>query len=91
MAAVGFDLYSRLLLSEAVEHKARHEAANRSSQLTGAVLDLPRMPTSPTSTCVPDEAQKLESFHRRLASGGASRRDVAAFRQGGTPTGSVLL
>ena len=79
MAAVGFDLYSRLL-AEAVEEREGDatRAARRSSSAPQAVLDLPLEAHLPDDY-VPDEAQKLE-LYRRLARA-RSAGDVAAFRQ----------
>ena len=78
MAAVGFDLYSRLL-AEAVEtRKASRE--NRAPVLVPqqAVVDLPLEAHLPDDY-VADEAQKLE-LYRRLANA-RTQVDVAAFRQ----------
>ncbi len=78
MAAVGFDLYSRLL-SEAVEEaKARREDREPVREAPQAVVDLPVDAHLPDDY-VPDEAQKLE-LYRRLARA-RSVGDVAAFRQ----------
>ncbi|HET9850923.1 MAG TPA: transcription-repair coupling factor, partial [Candidatus Limnocylindrales bacterium] len=78
MAAVGFDLYSRLLAEAVEERKAAHE--NRAPVLVPqqAVVDLPLEAHLPDDY-VPDEAQKLE-LYRRLARA-RSAGDVAAFRQ----------
>jgi transcription-repair coupling factor (superfamily II helicase) len=78
MAAVGFDLYSRLLAEAVEERKAAHE--NRAPVLVPqqAVVDLPLEAHLPDDY-VPDEAQKLE-LYRRL-SRARSAGDVAAFRQ----------
>jgi transcription-repair coupling factor (superfamily II helicase) len=78
MAAVGFDLYSRML-AEAVEVK-KADLEGRAAILAPpqAVLDLPLEAHLPTSY-VPDEAQKLE-LYRRLARA-LSADDLAAFRQ----------
>ncbi len=78
MAAVGFDLYSRLL-AEAVEtRKASMEGRAPIVEAPQAVVDLPVEAHLPTEY-VPDEAQKLELYRRlaRARSGG----DLAAFRQ----------
>jgi transcription-repair coupling factor (superfamily II helicase) len=78
MAAVGFDLYSRLL-AEAVEtRKASMEGRAPIVEAPQAVIDLPVEAHLPDDY-VPDEAQKLELYRRlaRARSGG----DVAAFRQ----------
>jgi transcription-repair coupling factor (superfamily II helicase) len=78
MAAVGFDLYSRLL-AEAVEgQKASHEGRPPVVERPQAVLDLPLEAHLPDDY-VPDEAQKLE-LYRRLARARSSA-DLAAFRQ----------
>jgi transcription-repair coupling factor (superfamily II helicase) len=78
MAAVGFDLYSRLL-AEAVEaRKASMEGRAPIVEAPQAVIDLPVEAHLPTEY-VPDEAQKLE-LYRRLARA-RSRGDLAAFRQ----------
>ena len=78
MAAVGFDLYSRLLAEAVEERKAAHE--NRAPVLVApqAVVDLPLEAHLPDDY-VPDEAQKLE-LYRRLARA-RTAGDVAAFRQ----------
>jgi transcription-repair coupling factor (superfamily II helicase) len=78
MAAVGFDLYTRML-AEAVETaKARREDRPAVIERPGAVVDLPVEAHLPDDY-VPDEPQKLE-LYRRLAkvrdSGG-----LAAMRQ----------
>jgi len=78
MAAVGFDLYSRLL-AEAVEaRKATMEGRAPIVEAPQAIVDLPVEAHLPTDY-VPDEAQKLELYRRlaRARSGG----DLAAFRQ----------
>ncbi len=78
MAAVGFDLYSRLL-AEAVEaRKAALEGRAPIAEPAQAVVDLPVEAHLPTDY-VPDEAQKLE-LYRRLARA-RSAADLAAFRQ----------
>jgi transcription-repair coupling factor (superfamily II helicase) len=78
MAAVGFDLYSRLL-GEAVEQR-KAERENRAPVLVPqqAVVDLPLEAHLPDDY-VPEEAQKLE-LYRRLARA-RTPGDVAAFRQ----------
>jgi transcription-repair coupling factor (superfamily II helicase) len=78
MAAVGFDLYSRLLAEAVEERKAVHE--NRAPVLPQpqAVVDLPVEAHLPDDY-VPDEAQKLE-LYRRL-SRARTPGDLAAFRQ----------
>ena len=78
MAAVGFDLYSRLL-AEAVEtRKASMEGRAPIVEAPQAVVDLPVEAHLPTEY-VPEEAQKLE-LYRRLARARTSG-DLAAFRQ----------
>ena len=77
MAAVGFDLYSRLL-AEAVEaRKAALEGRAPVVEPPQAVVDLPVEAHLPTDY-VPDEAQKLE-LYRRLARA-RSAADLAAFQ-----------
>jgi hypothetical protein len=78
MAAVGFDLYSRLL-AEAVEaRKASMEGRAPIVEAPQAVVDLPVEAHLPDEY-VPDEAQKLE-LYRRLARA-RTTGDLAAFRQ----------
>jgi transcription-repair coupling factor (superfamily II helicase) len=78
MAAVGFDLYSRML-AEAVEgQKARREGRAPIAEAPQAVVDLPIDAHLPDEY-VPDEAQKLE-LYRRLAKA-RTPGDIAAFRQ----------
>ncbi len=78
MAAVGFDLYSRLL-AEAVEaRKAALEGRAPIVEPPQAVVDLPVEAHLPTDY-VPDEAQKLE-LYRRLARA-RTPADLAAFQQ----------
>ena len=78
MAAVGFDLYSRLL-AEAVEtQKAELEGRAPVVAPLQAVVDLPVEAHLPDEY-VPDEAQKLE-LYRRLARA-RTIGDLAAFRQ----------
>ncbi len=77
MAAVGFDLYSRLL-SEAVEERRAHrEGREPVVETPAAVVDLP-VDAHLADDYVPDVAQKLE-LYRRL---GRARTpaDIAAFR-----------
>jgi transcription-repair coupling factor (superfamily II helicase) len=78
MAAVGFDLYSRLLAEAVEERKAERE--NRAPVLVApqAVVDLPLEAHLPDDY-VPEESQKLE-LYRRL-SRARTAGDVAAFRQ----------
>ncbi|MFL5684850.1 MAG: transcription-repair coupling factor [Chloroflexota bacterium] len=78
MAAVGFDLYSRML-AEAVEaQKASREGRAPIVVAPQAVVDLPIDAHLPDDY-VPDEAQKLE-LYRRLARA-RTAGDIAAFRQ----------
>jgi transcription-repair coupling factor (superfamily II helicase) len=78
MAAVGFDLYSRLLADAVEDRKAARD--NRAPVLVPqqAVVDLPLEAHLPDDY-VPEESQKLE-LYRRLASA-RTAGDVAAFRQ----------
>jgi transcription-repair coupling factor (superfamily II helicase) len=78
MAAVGFDLYSRLLAEAVEERKARREDRPARVEKPQAVIDLPVEAHLP-DTYVPEEAQKLE-LYRRLARA-RSAGDLAAFRQ----------
>ncbi len=78
MAAVGFDLYSRLLADAVEEQKARRERREPRIEKPQAVLDLP-VDAHLSDGYVPDEAQKLE-LYRRLARARTSG-DIAAFRQ----------
>jgi transcription-repair coupling factor (superfamily II helicase) len=78
MAAVGFDLYSRML-GEAVEaQKASREGRAPIVVAPQAVVDLPVDAHLPDDY-VPDEAQKLE-LYRRLARA-RTAGDIAAFQQ----------
>jgi len=78
MAAVGFDLYSRML-AEAVEtQKAAHEGRAPIIEPPQAVVDIPLEARLPDEY-VPDEAQKLE-LYRRLAQA-RTAGDLASFRQ----------
>ncbi len=78
MAAVGFDLYSRML-GEAVEtQKAKGEGRAPVVVAPQAIVDLPIDAYLPDDY-VPDVAQKLE-LYRRLAKA-RTPGDVAAFRQ----------
>ena len=78
MAAVGFDLYSRLL-AEAVEtRKASMEGRAPIIEAPQAIVDLPVEAYLPDEY-VPDEAHKLE-LYRRLARA-RTTGDLAAFRQ----------
>jgi transcription-repair coupling factor (superfamily II helicase) len=78
MAAVGFDLYSRLLAEAVEEQKATLEGRAAIVVPPQAVVDLPLEANLPNEY-VPDEAQKLE-LYRRLARA-RSAGDLAAFRQ----------
>ena len=78
MAAVGFDLYSRLLAEAVEEAKARREFREPVQEAPQAVVDLPVDAHLPDDY-VPDVAQKLE-LYRRLARA-RSIGDLAAFRQ----------
>jgi transcription-repair coupling factor (superfamily II helicase) len=74
MAAVGFDLYSRLLAEAVEEAKARREDRVPVREVPQAVVDLPVDAHLPDEY-VPDEAQKLELYRRlgRVASGDGIR------------------
>ena len=78
MAAVGFDLYSRMLAEAVESRKAANEGRAPIIEVPQAVIDLPVEAHLPTEY-VPDEAQKLE-LYRRLARA-RSGADLAAFRQ----------
>ncbi len=78
MAAVGFDLYSRLLAEAVEEQKASLEGRAAIVVPPQAVVDLPLEANLPVEY-VPDEAQKLE-LYRRLARA-RTAGDLAAFRQ----------
>jgi transcription-repair coupling factor (superfamily II helicase) len=78
MAAVGFDLYSRLLAEAVEERKAAHDGRAPMIVPVQAVVDLPLEAHLPDDY-VADEAQKLE-LYRRLARS-RSQGDIAAFRQ----------
>jgi transcription-repair coupling factor (superfamily II helicase) len=78
MAAVGFDLYSRLLAESVEEQKATFEGREPAIERPGAVVDLPVDAHLPDDY-VPDEAQKLE-LYRRLARA-RTAADLVAFRQ----------
>ena len=77
MAAVGFDLYSRMLAESVEEHKARSEGRAPIIEAPQAVVDLTLEARLPDDY-VPDEAQKLE-LYRRLARA-RTADDLAAFR-----------
>src|SRR5262245_35833423 len=78
MAAVGFDLYTRLLAEAVEERRAAHEGRAPIVERPQAVVDLPVEANLPDEY-VPEEAQKLDLYRRlaRARSGG----DLAAFRQ----------
>src|SRR6185369_4180603 len=78
MAAVGFDLYSRLLAEAVERRKAEHDGRAPVVPQPQAVVDLPIEAHLPDDY-VPDEAQKLE-LYRRLARA-RTPGDIAAFRQ----------
>ena len=78
MAAVGFDLYSRLLAEAVERRKAEHDGRAPVVPQPQAVVDLPIEAHLPDAY-VPDEAQKLE-LYRRLARA-RNAGDIAAFRQ----------
>jgi transcription-repair coupling factor (superfamily II helicase) len=78
MAAVGFDLYSRLLAEAVEERKARREDRPPRVERPQAVVDLPLEAHLPDSY-VPEVAQKLE-LYRRLARA-RTAGDLASFRQ----------
>ncbi len=78
MAAVGFDLYSRLLSEAVEERRAAHEGRAPIVERQQAVVDLPLEANLPDDY-VPDEAQKLE-LYRRLARA-REAGDLSAFRQ----------
>ena len=75
MAAVGFDLYSRMLAEAVEEQKARREHRRPVVEKPQAVVDLPIEAHLPNDY-VPDEAQKLELYRRlaRARTGGRPRR-----------------
>ena len=78
MAAVGFDLYSRLLAEAVESRKATMEGRAPIIDVQQTVIDLPVEAHLPDDY-VPDEAQKLE-LYRRLARA-RTTGDLAAFRQ----------
>ena len=78
MAAVGFDLYSRLLADAVEQRKAAREDRAPVVVPQQAVVDLPLEAHLPDDY-VPEESQKLE-LYRRLANA-RTAGDVAAFRQ----------
>jgi len=77
MAAVGFDLYTRMLGQAVEEEKAGFEGRTAVSPRQSTTIDLPVDAYLPDDY-VPEEPQKLE-LYRRLGSA-ASREDVAAVR-----------
>jgi len=78
MAAVGFDLYSRMLADAVEQQKAKREGRIAIIEAPQAVVDIPLEARLPDDY-VPDEAQKLE-LYRRLARA-RTAGDLAAFRQ----------
>jgi len=78
MAAVGFDLYTRLLAEAVEERKASWEGRAAALEPAGATVDLPVDAHLPDAY-VPDEAAKLE-LYRRLARA-RTPGDLASFRQ----------
>ena len=78
VAAVGFDLYTRLLAEAVEEQKAEFEGRPPVIERPGAVVDLPVDAHLPDSY-VPETAQKLELYRRlgRVRTAG----ELAAFRQ----------
>ncbi|HEX7497675.1 MAG TPA: transcription-repair coupling factor [Candidatus Limnocylindrales bacterium] len=78
VAAVGFDLYTRLLAEAVEEQKAEFEGRPVEVERPGAVVDLPVDAHLP-DTYVPETAQKLELYRRlgRVRTAG----ELAAFRQ----------
>ena len=78
VAAVGFDLYTRLLAEAVEEQKAEFEGRPAIIERPGAVVDLPVDAHLPDDY-VPETSQKLELYRRlgRVRSAG----ELAAFRQ----------
>jgi transcription-repair coupling factor (superfamily II helicase) len=78
VAAVGFDLYTRLLAEAVEEQKAEFEGRPPVVERPGAVVDLPVDAHLPDAY-VPETAQKLELYRRlgRVRAAG----ELAAFRQ----------
>jgi transcription-repair coupling factor (superfamily II helicase) len=78
VAAVGFDLYTRLLAEAVEEQKAEFEGRPAVVERPGATVDLPVDAHLP-DTYVPETAQKLELYRRlgRVRTAG----ELAAFRQ----------
>lgn len=77
IAAVGFDLYSRLLAEAVEELRARRQGRPPLREVPAAVVDLPVEAHLP-ETYVPDEAQRLD-LYRRLARAGTAD-DLADLR-----------
>ena len=78
VAAVGFDLYTRLLAEAVEEQKAEFEGRPAQIERPGATVDLPVDAHLPDDY-VPETSQKLE-LYRRLGRVG-SAGELAAFRQ----------
>ena len=78
VAAVGFDLYTRLLAEAVEEQKADFEGRPAVVERPGATVDLPIDAHLPDEY-VPETAQKLE-LYRRLGRVGTAG-ELAAFRQ----------
>jgi transcription-repair coupling factor (superfamily II helicase) len=78
MAAVGFDLYTRLLAEAVEERKATWEGRAPTLAPAGATVDLPVDAHLPDAY-IPDEGAKLE-LYRRLARA-RTPGDLAVFRQ----------
>ena len=78
VAAVGFDLYTRLLAEAVEEQKAEFEGRPAEVERPGATVDLPVDAHLPDDY-VPETAQKLELYRRlgRVRTAG----ELAAFRQ----------
>ena len=78
VAAVGFDLYTRLLAEAVEEQKAEFEGRPAEIERPGAVVDLPVDAHLPDSY-VPETSQKLDLYRRlgRVHTQG----ELAAFRQ----------
>jgi transcription-repair coupling factor (superfamily II helicase) len=78
VAAVGFDLYTRLLAEAVEEQKAEFEGRPAEVERPGATVDLPVDAHLP-DTYVPETAQKLELYRRlgRVRTAG----ELASFRQ----------
>ena len=78
VAAVGFDLYTRLLAEAVEEQKAEFEGRPAEIERPGAVVDLPVDAHLPDAY-VPETSQKLELYRRlgRVRTAG----ELASFRQ----------